>query len=36
MGVPGKVVRPVSADQAASIIKNAESYAELARSYRDA
>jgi carbonic anhydrase/acetyltransferase-like protein (isoleucine patch superfamily) len=36
MGVPGKVVRPVSADQAASIVTNAESYAELARRYRDA
>lgn len=36
MGVPGKVVRPVSPEQAASIIKNSESYAELARSYRDA
>lgn len=36
MGVPGKVVRPVSAEQAASIEKNAESYAALARSYRHA
>jgi carbonic anhydrase/acetyltransferase-like protein (isoleucine patch superfamily) len=36
MGVPGKVVRPVSPEQAASIVMNSESYAELARSYRDA
>ncbi len=36
MGVPGKVVRPVSAEQVSSIVKNAESYAALARSYRDA
>jgi carbonic anhydrase/acetyltransferase-like protein (isoleucine patch superfamily) len=36
MGVPGKVVRPVSPEQAASIVRNSESYAELARSYRDA
>ncbi|MDD1654755.1 MAG: gamma carbonic anhydrase family protein [Methanomicrobiales archaeon] len=35
MGVPGKVVRPVSPEQAAHIVRNAESYAELARSYRD-
>jgi len=36
MGVPGKVVRPASPEQTASIVKNADSYAELARSYRDA
>jgi carbonic anhydrase/acetyltransferase-like protein (isoleucine patch superfamily) len=36
MGVPGKVVRPVSAEQAASLVQNAESYAALARSYRHA
>jgi carbonic anhydrase/acetyltransferase-like protein (isoleucine patch superfamily) len=36
VGVPGKVTRQVSAEQAASIVQNAESYAALARSYRDA
>jgi carbonic anhydrase/acetyltransferase-like protein (isoleucine patch superfamily) len=36
MGVPGKVVRPVSPEQAAHIVRNAESYADLARSYHDA
>ena len=36
MGVPGKVVRPVSAEQAAAIAANEEEYRELARQHAEA
>lgn len=36
MGVPGKVVRPVSAEQAAAIAANEREYRELARQHAEA
>ena len=36
IGVPGKVVRPVSAAQAAAIKANEEEYLELARAHAEA
>ena len=36
IGIPGKVVRPVSAAQAAAIKANEEEYLELARAHAEA
>jgi carbonic anhydrase/acetyltransferase-like protein (isoleucine patch superfamily) len=36
LGVPGKVIKPTTPEQKKNILKNAESYCELAQRYRDA